>query len=1281
MAVALGGAASLLVRGPLEIGWSVGTVTLGVYLDVVSVLLLGFVGLLGWVVATYAETNLRGREDLRATGGLLCGSLVALLVMVSSASVVTMAVAWTASGLAVTALVARSGTPRAAQSAALMRRHLLVGDVGLWAAIVLAQFTLPSLDRARLGEVTPGAATLVVAALLLVPCVTRTGLVPAHRWLAETAEAPSPISALLHAGVVNGAGVLVLLAWPIFEAAPQTLLALLVLGLASVCVGVWAGRARADVKGRLACSTTSQMGFMCVQLGLGLPAAALLHLLGHGAYKSWLFLRAGGAIGRSRRQVSVVGTPTGSRVAVAVVIALCVAVLVGSAAGVRLVDALGVSAIAPLALVTLAAALAAGAASKLARVSTVALLGAASSAGLVAGAYVWWMWGAEQLLVGSFPADRLWSTPVGLALTGLLLVAAVLVVLGQRHLETFPDSSLGILLLPTALSPAGRLDGSAVWPRVVGGSAGDRPHDAGSRQSPPPGLTPGVVTAAVQTAAATTGPAWPLRTLVAANPLARLEALPFHDAVQIARAARGTVSEIGPDYYLALRAAGRITEEDLAGAAAELGHTGALAASTDGSWDSPVRTTRRLCAALPDSHARRVTRLVDEHTGLWAQRCWSRVDPPAGRGDAPAGPWTRWRAAATNPAYERVTGIRGAATWTRSLPERPAEAIAAMSARVGLPSDALVGYLVALLVSGPGWASHAAWRARRDDDPAPLLELVAMRMAHDLLFAGAVQPSDRHLFDLGGSMVHHDEEGVVERVWQRALELGIERWLLPQLAESEPALEERTVSVRPTSQSVWCIDVRSERIRRHLEALGNHQTYGYAGFFGASARFIDADGNSFDQCPALIGTAFDVTAEPGPLSTRQLLHRSVTAVSAHPLGALVVAEAGGVFAALASWTTTVLPGTARRTHRNWVLAGADPELTTGLSADLSLRERVALAESALRTVGLIADFAPLILICGHGSTMENNAFAAAYDCGACGGNSGGVNARLLVQALNDPDVRRELAQGGIHLPEDTVAVAGLHDTTTDQVSLAGGLTSPTLVAMAHDLAVAGERTAQERSPLLPVSAAHPRRSVTARGVDWSEPTPEWGLAGNAAIVIGPRELTRQRFLDGRVFLHSYERDHDPEGSTLEVLLTAPLVVAQWINAQYYFSASAPGIFGAGDKTTHNVVGDVGVLTGAHGDLRVGLPWQSMFREDPDRGVSAASLVHEPVRLLAVVSADPDLVVRIVERAAQLRQLVSNEWIQLICLDRGQVLRLDQNLVWQPWSGSSARRLAPPSATL
>jgi uncharacterized protein YbcC (UPF0753/DUF2309 family) len=122
-------------------------------------------------------------------------------------------------------------------------------------------------------------------------------------------------------------------------------------------------------------------------------------------------------------------------------------------------------------------------------------------------------------------------------------------------------------------------------------------------------------------------------------------------------------------------------------------------------------------------------------------------------------------------------------------------------------------------------------------------------------------------------------------------------------------------------------------------------------------------------------------------------------------------------------------------------------------------------------------------------------------------------------------------------------------------------------------------------------------------------------------------------------LHSYEAQHDPEGVALETILTAPLVVAHWINAQYYFSSVDPEVLGAGTKTVHNLIGGSGVISGPTGDLRLGLPWQSIG--------TRAGLHHEPVRLLVVVDAPRERIDRIIDSAEIVADLVLGEWVIMV----------------------------------
>jgi uncharacterized protein len=193
---------------------------------------------------------------------------------------------------------------------------------------------------------------------------------------------------------------------------------------------------------------------------------------------------------------------------------------------------------------------------------------------------------------------------------------------------------------------------------------------------------------------------------------------------------------------------------------------------------------------------------------------------------------------------------------------------------------------------------------------------------------------------------------------------------------------------------------------------------------------------------------------------------------------------------------------------------------------------------------------------------------------------------------------------------------------------------PQIDELRAQLALAGGRQSQVRAAHLP----GPARRVRDRGADWAQVRPEWGLARNAAFVIGPRSMTAGLDLGGRAFLHDYDAELDPTGRVLETIMTAPLVVAHWISSQYYFSTVDPEVFGAGDKLLHNPLGATGVVSGVGGDLRVGLPLQSTH-VDGER-------YHQPVRLLAAIQADLVRIERIINANPVLRTLTAGSWLRI-----------------------------------
>jgi uncharacterized protein YbcC (UPF0753/DUF2309 family) len=339
---------------------------------------------------------------------------------------------------------------------------------------------------------------------------------------------------------------------------------------------------------------------------------------------------------------------------------------------------------------------------------------------------------------------------------------------------------------------------------------------------------------------------------------------------------------------------------------------------------------------------------------------------------------------------------------------------------------------------------------------------------------------------------------------------------------------------------------------------------------------------------------------------------------------------------------------------------------------MSADDQLATARGALTMMGLTADFARLVLLCGHGSSSENNPYAAALDCGACGGHEGGPNARAAAAILNRPAVRAGLAAHGIVIPR-TRGSSPAGTTPPPTASTCSTSTWPAEPRRRPGAARGrparrrgGERRrAGPRAPRRGAPPLRPRGAPAQRGLGAGPP--EWGLARNAAFVVGPRSMTAGLDLGCRTFLHSYDHRVDPDATALETILTAPLVVAQWINAQYFFSTTDPDVLGAGDKALHNVVAGVGVLQGAGGDLRLGLPRQACF--------AGARPYHEPLRLLAVVQAPPERIAGLVARNAILRHFFDGGWVALAArAEPGAAWLRWRPEGWEDWHAPAAARI-------
>ncbi len=321
----------------------------------------------------------------------------------------------------------------------------------------------------------------------------------------------------------------------------------------------------------------------------------------------------------------------------------------------------------------------------------------------------------------------------------------------------------------------------------------------------------------------------------------------------------------------------------------------------------------------------------------------------------------------------------------------------------------------------------------------------------------------------------------------------------------------------------------------------------------------------------------------------------------------------------------------------------------------ALEEQVQYVHTALTMIGLTRVFSRFVLVVGHAQSTSNNPYESALDCGACGGGPGLVNARVLAQMANKAQVRQRLRERGIDIPDDTWFVPACHTTTTDEVELHDlDLLPPRhlvyLERLRNGLRAASRLAAAERIPrLLPhrpdARPAQAQRIARRMAVDWAQTRPEWGLANNVYAVVGRRALTQGTDLEGRSFLLSYDWRCDPKGRLLENLLSAPVVVGQWINLEHFFSTVDNERFGSGSKAYHNVAGRFGVMTGNLGDLRTGLPMQTVMR--------GGLPYHEPMRLIALIEAPMDMAARALGSVVKVRNLVYGGWVRAIVLDPTQ----------------------------
>lgn len=763
------------------------------------------------------------------------------------------------------------------------------------------------------------------------------------------------------------------------------------------------------------------------------------------------------------------------------------------------------------------------------------------------------------------------------------------------------------------------------------------------------------ILAAARRATQAIPPLWPLASSVAVNPFLGQTGEPLATTASRLRRAAGISVTMPRSWYAERIRSGEISDADLQ-AAIDAAPT-AMRPKTLSALKQAVVTDTPRPHAVPTVAELASTvasidwpAIVNERIGHWASGYFDQGQALWAASQAQDA-FTSWRTVAIHDLSAEIAGLAGFAQGVADGPSNARDALLEAVSHLGLTGSAAEQYFHRLLIGLGGWsqlARYRLWQAELEGGAdTALTDLLAIRATWDAALFRHYEPLLRDQWQGAvasyGEPVRATPEDCVDAVLQEAAERAAQRRLQSLLERPIAASAEPT---RPALQVAFCIDVRSEVFRRALEGLdAGIRTSGFAGFFGLGIRHRRfASDTAEARLPVLLAPrVFTCTAEPTPEARKADEATRISARAKRAWGRFRLAAISSF--AFVEATGPLYVGKLLRDGLRLARSAAPEEPAPRFSPELDIETRVGMAAAVLKAMSLTDGFARLVLLAGHGANVVNNPHASALNCGACGGYSGEVNARLLASLLNDPQVRAGLAALGTVIPQDTLFLGALHDTTTDEVTVYSA-DHPSadhgedLAQARRWLAAAGALARSERAPRLPRAARG--ADVKRRARDWAELRPEWALAGCNAFIAAPRSRTAARDLGGRAFLHDYEWRRDEGFGILELILTAPVVVASWISLQYYGSTVAPDVFGAGNKLLHNVTGGIGVVEGNGGVLRTGLPWQSVH--DGER------LIHEPLRLSVVIEAPREAISDVLERHPGVRALFDNRWLHLFALN-------------------------------
>ncbi len=760
-------------------------------------------------------------------------------------------------------------------------------------------------------------------------------------------------------------------------------------------------------------------------------------------------------------------------------------------------------------------------------------------------------------------------------------------------------------------------------------------------------------------------PVWPLDRFIAVNPWWGMTDLPFLKASQQLEDLNNSQTTMPLEWYREAFKRGDITEHALKSVLQshdQLNHYQALIDEVPCQQNITTQS-RLLLSSWIDIHDKRgnkppisnvLTHAIGQHCASWfdtGQAIWQ----PVTSSDL----YETWlNNTAQDHGLAMLMGVAGLTQRIKKLPRDYHQLIVEASLALQLNKQTLERYFSALLLSINGWASWCAylqWQAQQQDkEDNHLQQLLAIRLAWEWVLADLVASPDMLTSWYDALLSTPKASKHQAWIWQEALELSWQTTVHQGLVASQSTAPQ----LRPKLQAVFCIDVRSEPLRRALETCDAQiQTHGFAGFFGLPIEYLaPALQDARPQLPALLKPSLRVKSTIGNLKLDSLIDQKVhQRLRQQQAWQGFRTSASGGFGFVESMGLSYLWKLIKDTlaiSKNEPFDGLTSKERTILRPELdnvSIEQAAELAASVLKAMSLEQELAPWVLLTGHSSQTVNNPYAAGLDCGACCGQSGEVNVRVLAALLNNPQVRHALQEKGIYLPVDTVFVAALHNTTTDEIkvfdipsSILGQLE---WAEVSTWLKQATHQAQLQRAASLGIApdSKTTAKQILRRAHDWSELRPEWGLANNAGFIAAPRHRSKDLNLQGRCFLHDYCYHKDEQHKVLELILTAPVIVAHWINFQYYASTVDNLRWGSGNKMLHNVVGgNIGVFEGNGGDLRVGLPIQSLH--DGQRWM------HQPLRLSVWIEAPKEAIENILNQHDIIKKLVLGEWLYLFSIE-------------------------------